>query len=229
MSSECFTNRYIDFYTDFAFQRLFGTENNRDLLIGFLNAMLDGRETVEEVTYLNINHLHGQGTVVDVSCKNGKGEHFLVEVQKGEQPDFDNRSIYHSAFVIGKQASHGVWDYKLKGIYVIGILNFCLDQSGADYLREIQLMEMGTGEVFYDKLTFFYLEMPKFTKREEELETLRDRWLYAIRSLPTLTDRPGVLQETIFTRLFEAAEIARLNPQERREYLESLKAMGSAH
>jgi len=85
-------------------------------------------------------------------------------------------------------------------------------------------MDTKTGEVFYDKLCYVYLEMPKFTKTEEELETLFDKWLYAIRHLPTLMNRPQALQEKIFQRLFEAAEIAKFNKQERQEYEDTLKA-----
>ena len=65
--------------------------------------------------------------------------------------------------------------------------------------------------------------MPKFTKEEDKLETLFDKWLYAIRNLATLMKRPEALQEKVFTRLFEAAEIAKFDRKERYEYEESLK------
>ena len=78
--------------------------------------------------------------------------------------------------------------------------------------------------MFYDKLTFIYLEMPKFTKKEDELDTLFDKWLYAIRNMASLMDRPRALQEKVFQHLFEAAEIAKFGRKERYEYEESLKA-----
>ena len=78
--------------------------------------------------------------------------------------------------------------------------------------------------MFYDKLTFIYLEMPKFTKTEAELSTMFDKWLYAIRNLPSLLERPRALYEKVFQRLFEAAEIAKFDRRERYEYEESLKA-----
>ena len=77
--------------------------------------------------------------------------------------------------------------------------------------------------MFYDKLVYVYLEMPKFTKTESELVTLFDKWLFAIRHLATLFERPATLQEKVFQRLFEVAEIAKFNRQERLGYEESLK------
>ena len=227
MCSEGIYDRYVNFYTDFAFKKLFGTEINKDLLISFLNALLQGREEIRDISYLNTEHLgtqeYDRRAVFDVYCTNEKGEYFLVEMQKGEQQFFKDRSIYYSTFAIREQAPRGEWDYGLKGIYTIGIQNFCYDSQDPSYYHEVKLMDTSTKEVFYDKLTFIYLEMPKFTKTEAELETLFDKWLYAIRNLASLMERPHALQEKVFQHLFEAAEIAKFDRKERYEYEESLK------
>ena len=229
MGTEGIIDRYVNFYTDFAFKKLFGTEMNKDLLISFLNALLQGREVVLDVNYLNTEHLgtqeYDRRAVFDVYCKNDKGEVFLVEMQKGEQHFFKDRSIYYSTFAIREQAPRGEWNYELKGVYTIGILNFCFDKEReGNYYHEVKLMDTATKEVFYDKLVFIYLEMPKFTKQENELESLFDKWLYVIRNLAALMERPRVLQENVFAHLFEAAEIAKFSRVERYEYEESLKA-----
>lgn len=229
MGTEGIIDRYVNFYTDFAFKKLFGTEMNKDLLISFLNALLQGREVVLDINYLNTEHLgtqeYDRRAVFDVYCKNDKGEVFLVEMQKGEQQFFKDRSIYYSTFAIREQAPRGEWNYELKGVYTIGILNFCFDKEReGNYYHEVKLMDTATKEVFYDKLVFIYLEMPKFTKQENELESLFDKWLYVIRNLAALMERPRVLQEKVFTHLFEAAEIAKFSRVERYEYEESLKA-----
>ena len=228
MCSEGIYERYVNFYTDFAFKKLFGTEVNKDLLISFLNALLQGREEISEITYLNTEHLgtqeYDRRAVFDVYCKNEKGEYFLVEMQKGEQQFFKDRSIYYSTFAIREQAPRGEWNYGLKGIYTIGILNFCFENTDPSYYHEVKLLDTKTKEVFYDKLTFIYLEMPKFTKTEAELETLFDKWLYVIRNLASLMERPRALQEKVFQHLFDAAEIAKFDKKERYEYEESLKA-----
>lgn len=227
MCSEGIIDRYVNFYTDFAFKKLFGTEINKELLVSFLNALLQGREEIREITYLNTEHLgtleYDRRAVFDAYCTNEKGEYFLVEMQKGEQQFFKDRSLYYSAFAIREQAPRGEWDYGLKGIYTIGILNFKIFEHDADYRHEVKLMDVATKQVFYDKLTFIYLEMPKFTKTEKDLETLSDKWLYAIKNLAALMERPATLQEKVFAHLFEAAEIAKFDKMERLEYEESLK------
>lgn len=227
MCSEGIYERYINFYTDFAFKKLFGTEINKDLLISFLNALLQGREEIKDISYLNTEHLgtqeYDRRAVFDVYCTNEQGEYFLVEMQKGEQQFFKDRSLYYSSFAIREQAPRGNWDYDLKGIYTIGILNFCFHSQDPSYYHEVKLMDTATEEVFYDKVTFIYLEMPKFTKTESELETLLDKWLYAIRNLASLMDRPRALQEKVFQHLFEAAELAKFAPKDRYAYEESLK------
>ncbi len=228
MGSEGIYERYVNFYTDFAFKKLFGSEVNKNLLISFLNALLHGREEIKDITYLNTEHLgtqeYDRRAVFDVYCTNERGEHFLVEMQKGEQQFFKDRSIYYSTFAIREQAPRGVWNYGLKGIYTIGILNFCFEKESTDYYHEVKLVDLASKEVFYDKLTFIYLEMPKFTKGENELDTLFDKWLYAIRNLASLMNRPRALQEQVFLHLFEVAEIAKFDRKERYEYEESLKA-----
>ena len=82
---------------------------------------------------------------------------------------------------------------------------------------------VNAGDIFCDKLNFIYIEMPKFNKTEEELETHFDKWLFAIKNLYKLDDIPGKLQEKIFERFFEIAEIAQMNPEERTTYENSLK------
>ena len=227
MCSEGTIERYVNFYTDFAFKKLFGTEINKELLVSFLNASLQGKETVTDIKYIDREYLRGEEywsrSVIDICCINHLNEHFIVEIQKGERMLSKRRSIYYSYFAIQEQAPQGEWDYKLKGIYTIVILDFNI-YSDADYYHEVKLVELKTKEVFYDKLTFIYLEMPKFTKTEGELETLFDKWLYAIRNLASLMERPRILQEKVFAHLFEAAEIAKFDRIERYEYQESLKA-----
>ena len=220
---------YINPYTDFGFKKLFGTDLNKDLLISFINALLEGREHIEDLTYLNTEHLGiremDRKAVFDVYCENDKGEKILIEMQKGEQQFFKDRSLYYATFPIKDQAEKGRgWNYELKAVYVIGILNFTLDDKHPNYYRrEVKLMDTKLKEVFYDKLTFIYLEMPKFNKGEDELKTLFDKWLFVLKNLGRLQERSKALQERIFTKLFAAAEIAKFSQEEYYAYEESLK------
>ena len=223
--------RYVNPYTDFGFKKLFGTEMNKDLLISFLNSLFKGkREEITDVQYLNGEHLgDGYGdrrAVFDVYCLTATGGRFIVEMQKAEQRFFKDRSIYYATAPIREQAPRGKWDYRLNDVTTVAILDFVFpeDEYPADcMLHEVKLTDVDDGHIFYDKLTFLYLEMPKFDKTEEQLETMYDKWLYALKNLTRLLDRPKALQERVFKRLFDQAEIARYTPEERREYEESVK------
>ena len=228
MGTEGIRDRYVNPYTDFGFKLLFGTAMNKELLISFLNSLLHGREVIKDVTYLNAEHLgtqeYDRKAVFDVYCENEQGEKFLVEMQKGEQQFFKDRSVFYSTFPIREQAKRGNWDYELKAVYTIGILNFIFEENDDSYFHhEVKLVDMRSKEVFYDKLTFVYLEMPKFNKGEHELVTMFDKWLFVLRNLATLLERPVALQERVFTRLFEASEIAKFSKRELCEYEDSLK------
>ena len=228
MSNRIFRDRYINPYTDFGFKMLFGTEMNKELLISFINSLLSGKEVIRDLTYLNTEHLGtseaDRRAVFDVYCENERGEKILIEMQRGEQQFFKDRSLYYATFPIREQGEKGEWDYRLKAVYVIGILNFKFDSEDDNYFHhEVQLMDVCTKQVFYDKLTFIYLEMPKFNKSEDELVTMFDKWLFVLRNLSRLMARPAALQDRIFTHLFEAAEIAKFTKEQYEAYEESLK------
>ena len=232
MSSTNGEPRYINPYTDFGFKKLFGSELNKELLVSFLNALLDGEQEIVDLSYLSSEKLganrESRRAIFDVYCENTKGEKFIVEMQNVFQQFYKDRSVYYATFPIQEQASRGKdWDFRLNRVYTIGILNFVFpdDEYSPDCLHHtVKLMDVNDKHVFFDKLSFIYLEMPKFKKSEEELETLLDKWLFVLSNLSRLMERPAALQERVFTRLFEQAEIAKFTPEERREYYDNFKA-----
>ena len=225
------TEKYINPHTDFGFKRLFGSEFNKELLISFLNAMFHGEQNVQDVTYLNSEQLgdrtDARRAIFDVYCENDKGEKFIVEMQNVYQEFFKDRTIY-STFPIREQAQRGGdWDFHLNPVYTIGLLNFNFAdglENAKRWHHEVKLMEVDTHEVFYDKLTYIYVEIPKFDKKESELDTMYDKWMYVLKNLSNLMQRPAALQERVFTRLFEQAEIAKFNKQELKLYEDSVNA-----
>jgi predicted transposase/invertase (TIGR01784 family) len=221
--------RYIDPFTDFGFKKLFGSESHKELLIDFLNELLKGHKRIQELTYAKNEHL-GQTSdyrkaIFDLYCEGEKGEKFIIELQKVAQQFFKDRSIYYATFPIQEQAQKGeYWDYQLKEIYTIGIMDFAFDDKHPNQFKhEVKLIEINTKEVFYDKLTFIYLEMTKFRKQAEELETHFDRWMYLLKNLNKFSEIPDVLQERVFKKVFELAEVANLNEEEMNLYESSLK------
>ena len=218
--------RYISPYTDFGFKYIFGSELNKEYLISFLNALFEGRHHIKDVTYQNSEHLdevvYSRRAIFDVYCTTDQGDHIIVEMQNVDQDYFADRMVYYSTFPIREQAKRGDWDYKLNPVYTIGILNFIFDKNSDDVHHEAKLMNVATKEVFYDKLSFITIELPKFNKKENELVTLYDKWLFVLRNLSRLMERPAALQERVFTSLFRHAEIDKMQPSERRQYEKSL-------
>ena len=208
--------RYISLLTDFGFKRVFGTVPNKDLLIDFLNSLFDGEQVVKDVTFLNSEHVgdisSDRKAIFDVYCENEQGEKFIVEMQNAYQTFFKDRSLYYATFPIREQAEKGdVWDYQLKHVYVVALLNYKMSDSAfsPDTINhDIGLLDKQTHRVFNDKLTFKYVEISKFDKCLEELESNYDKWLYVLRNLSRLDSQPDYLRNEIFNRLFSEAEIA---------------------
>ena len=224
--------RYISLLTDFGFKRIFGTDPNKELLINFLNSLFDGEEVIKDVKYLNSENVGDVYTerkaIFDVYCENEKGEKFIVEMQNAYQTYFKDRSLFYSTFPIREQAPKGSdWNFCLKKVYVVALLNYKMSDEAfdsSDTIHTIALMDTKTNKVFNTKLMFKYVEVGRFDKTDEELTSLSDKWMYVLKNLSRLDNRPAALREKIFTKLFAAASVARFTPTELREYEDSLKA-----
>ena len=224
--------RYISLLTDFGFKRIFGTDPNKELLINFLNSLFDGEEVIKDVKYLNSENVGDVYTerkaIFDVYCENEKGEKFIVEMQNAYQTYFKDRSLFYSTFPIREQSPKGSdWNFCLKKVYVVALLNYKMSDEAfdsSDTIHTIALMDTKTNKVFNTKLLFKYVEVGRFDKTDEELTSLSDKWMYVLKNLSRLDNRPAALREKIFSKLFAAASVARFTPTELREYEDSLKA-----
>ena len=218
--------------TDFGFKRIFGTDPNKELLINFLNSLFDGEEVIKDVKYLNSENVGDVYTerkaIFDVYCENEQGEKFIVEMQNAYQTFFKDRSLFYSTFPIREQAPKGSdWNFCLKKVYVVALLNYKMSDEAfdsSDTIHTIALMDTKTNKVFNAKLMFKYVEVGRFDKTDEELMSLSDKWMYVLKNLSRLDNRPAALREKIFSKLFDAAAVARFTPTELREYEDSLKA-----
>ncbi|NEO12862.1 MULTISPECIES: Rpn family recombination-promoting nuclease/putative transposase [unclassified Moorena] len=221
-------DKYIDLLTDFGFKRVFGTEPNKALLIDFLNTLLPPHHQIQDVTIKNPeflgNTLVDRRAIFDIYCQSTTGERFIVEMQKAKQTFFKDRSVYYATFPIQEQAQQGNWNYKLRAVYTVGILDFCFDdhKHDSELLHVVELKNQRC-EVFYDKLKFIYVELPKFTKSVDQLDTHFDKWLFLLRHLASCNAPPEPLQGNVFAQLFEVAEIANFSSEEQALYQDSLK------
>ncbi|MFI3155103.1 MAG: Rpn family recombination-promoting nuclease/putative transposase [Methylococcaceae bacterium] len=219
--------KYLNPYTDFGFKKLFGEEGSKDLLMDFLNQLLPSYHQVVELNFKNPEKVSSTAkerkAIFDIYCQNKDGERFIVEMQKAKVNFFKDRSLFYSTFPIKEQAQKGGWDFKLMSVYFIAILDFQYDEKEeeAKFRRDVCLKDQD-GDVFYDKLHFKFLQMPLFNKQEHELETHFDKWVYFLKNLENFDHIPAILNEPIFQKGFEIAELSHLKPKQFDDYQKSL-------
>jgi predicted transposase/invertase (TIGR01784 family) len=226
------TGKYIDLLVDFAFKKIFGSEPNKDLLTAFLNEVFRGRKHIVDLIYNKNEHpgdLKDEGSAIfDLLCTGDNGEHFIIEVQRAKQGYFKERALFYTSRLISDQAPKGrrsAWGYKITEVYLIALLeDFTLEDSPANsYLHDICLCNRDTGEIFYDKLGYTYVELSKFVKTETELETDLDKWLHVLKNMSRMEKIPVYLRKPIFEKLFSIAEYTNLTKEEKTMYDSSLK------
>ena len=244
----CITSKYINPFTDYGFKKLFGEESSKPQLISFINAFLelDNKPKIVDLKFYNLEKLgiskKDRKTVFDIYCIDEEGKHILVELQRAEQTYFKDRMIYYSSILIQEQGIKGsyfdyknlnkknepkkvTWDYRLDEVYCIGILDFEFKNSSSpnDYLHYVKLKDQNN-EVFYDKLNYIFVEMPKFNKKENELVTYLDKWFFFLKNLDSLEQIPKIFKgDKIIKEAFKKAEFINMSKEEQSIYLASLK------
>ncbi len=216
------------------FKKIFGEEASKPLLIDFLTSLLP-ESNIVDLTFKDKDQLgrteEYRKAVYDIYCENNSGEKIIVELQKANgatlrQNYFKDRTVYYSTFPIQEQAQKGDWNYKLKYVYCVGILDFKFEEKVAngngEVIHTVQLKDQNN-KVFYEKLKFVYLEMPHFVKSEADLANRLDKWLYFIKHLEDFQNIPEVFKDEVFIQAFEKAEIAKYSEAERHDYEQSLK------
>ncbi|MDE6418095.1 MAG: Rpn family recombination-promoting nuclease/putative transposase [Duncaniella sp.] len=233
-------SRFINPFTDVGFKRIFGQSVNKEILISFLNALLEGERHITDLEFLDKERVpeiaSHRGLIYDIYCSTDKGEHIIVEMQNRQQVNFSDRALLYAAADIAWQAQRGGnWDYKLTPVYGIYFMNFrfkesedggrnLLNTSDFDKLRtDVGLSDMETGKLFSDKLRMIFLQLPKIDLREEDCDTDFKKWLYVLKNMQTFDRMPFAAQKAVFDRLGSIAEIAAMPEKERHAYEESLR------
>jgi len=230
MNNFIFNSRYLNPLTDFGFHKLFGEEPCKELLIDFLNGIIREEGLITDIQYLppeQFGHVESdRKAVFDIFCTNERGEYFIVEMQKAKQSYFRERSIFYASLPVQHQAPKGIWNFRLKAVYMVAVLDFVLFNETTEdrnrVIERVHLVREQTQTVFSKKLNFVFVELPKFRKTEAELETNTDKWLYVLKNLSELDDRPASIQGKVFEKLFEIAEIQRLKREEMETYRKSI-------
>ena len=221
--------KFINPFTDLGFKLIFGQEINKDLLIDFLNSLLEGERCIHDIRFLDKELLpafeNDRGLIFDVYCLDEDGEEFILEMQNREHANFRERTLYYLSQAIARQGERGAaWQFDLKAVYGVFFLNFRLPGATGGKLRtDIVLADCETHAPFIDKMRFIFIELPSFTKKEEECENDFERWIYVLKNMETLQRLPFKARKAVFNKLEEIVDIASLSKADRMKYDESIK------
>ena len=244
------SREYANLLCDFMFKRMFGSEANKDVLIWFLNMVLEDVD-IADVSFIPTEHQglteEDRKVIFDISCTCSDGKTFIIEMQKGYQKYFRERALYYTTYPINAQGREardrfeaermeGVaadrfnWDYNLKPVIVVALLDFQFRHSEEwprdKFHSSYRLLEDVVHEQMTDAIRFVFLELGRFKKRISELETAFEKWIYLLKNMHRMTEIPPEFSEPLFERLFLLAEIGNFTPDEMKQYYNSLENMG---
>ena len=206
---------------------IFGREVSKDLLIEFLNDLLEGERVITDLQFLNNEQLplypEGRGIIYDVYCTTDTGEKIIVEMQNRMQSNFKERSIYYLSRAIINQGRVGnEWKFEIKAVYGVFLMNFIIDKN-IKLRTDVILSDRETGELFSDKFREIFIALPLFNKNEEECETNFERWIYILNNMETLKRMPFKARKAVFEKLEDIADVASMSPEDRERYDNSVK------
>ena len=218
---------FIHPLTDWGFKRIFG---DKELLMDFLNSLLEGERVITDLRYLNTERIpddgDGRKTVYDLYCTTDTGEYIIVEMQNRKQPFFKDRALYYMAQSVVQQAKKGRgWRFNLTAVYGVYFVNFPLDKDDTSsyFCKDIAMIDKRTGKVFSDKFRQIYIELPRFSKPEADCENFLEYWIYNLVNMNKLKEISFKDRKAIFDRLEQVASQANLTEDERARLEEEWK------
>lgn len=223
--------QFADPRTYFAFKKIFGNAQAKEVLISFLNAVLDLDPSHAIVDVVILNPYQAPKTkfmhksYVDVKCVDVRGISYIVEMQVAYVAGFEKRVIYNASKTYSNQMLVGEAYPKLNQVISINILVFTLFDDFKHYLSCHQIKEQITGNCYLDEIRYYFIELPKFAKTADELETVIEKWVYFIKHTGRLDHVPAKLDAPAFRKAFELANRANMTPMELENYEGSIMAM----
>lgn len=221
--------KYVNLLDDLGFKHVFGRDENKEILIAFLNEIIPDKQIID------LEHIRNEqvpfdpdtkASVFDLYCETQDGSRIVVELQREEQFDYIDRAIYYGAFPIQNQIAKGKKRYTFSAVYVINILNFNLVELRGDNnpVSTFRLKELKTNKILSHKYTLIFIELSKFAKRLEEIspDNILEGYLYFLRNMHNFKEQPKEFQQQIWDKLFNAARVAKMNRQERQAYIKKM-------
>jgi predicted transposase/invertase (TIGR01784 family) len=188
-----------------------GIKNRKEVLISFLNAVLlfENENTIVDVDILTPYQLPdikgGKVTIVDVKAKDQKGKTYIVEMQVAEVEGFDKRVLYYASKSYSAQIERGDDYEKLNPTYFIGILDFEVTKNPS-YINRHRITDVETGEHYIKDIEFNFIELPKFNKKENELNSIIEQWVYFIKNAENINVIPENIKDKGLKFAYEDAD-----------------------
>jgi predicted transposase/invertase (TIGR01784 family) len=193
--------KFVDPKTDIAFKKIFGNNAHKSILIEFLNEILELDYLIESVdiadTYQPPKIYGLKSTSLDIKAKDQSKREFIIEMQVIKESWFSQRAMFYSSKAYSQQLAIGGNYQELKPVIFLGILNFEAFEHESHFSRYL-LLNSETKQHDLKELEFNFVELPKFTKTEYELDTVADKWIYFIQQaikldhIPENTDTPAL-------------------------------------
>lgn len=186
--------KYLNPKNDAAFKKLFGSEQNKDILIHFLNDVLGSfRESpIVEIDFLPTILQGGDSdkkiSLVDVLCKDTNGTKYIIEMQASSTKDFEKRAQHYAAKVYGNQARIGRDYQDLKEVIFLAIADYVIFPNKSHYKSDHIVLDKKTYEHDLNDFFFTFIELPKFKKNKEELFSMEDKWCYFFKHAQETTE-----------------------------------------
>ena len=180
-------SKFLDPKNDIAFKRVFGSEEHKDILIHFINDILEFKDNdqIESVEYLspmqNPELIYKKQSVVDVLCKDKNGVQIIVEMQVAPSKGFEKRAQYYAAKAYSRQLNKGAENKysHLKEIIFIAITDSIIFPNKKEYKSDHIILDKNTFEHDLQDFSFTFVELPKFKKTKiDELNGIVEKWCY---------------------------------------------------
>ncbi|MEI6544447.1 MAG: Rpn family recombination-promoting nuclease/putative transposase, partial [Methylococcales bacterium] len=210
---------FLDIKTDFAFKKVFGSEGSKDLLISFLNSVIefDQQQTITDLTIVDpysIPLLKGmKDTFVDVKAELSDNTKVIIEMQVLNHEGFEKRVLYNAAKNYSLQLKKGDPYHLLNPVIALTITDFILFKNTDELINNFKLLEKNQFIQYSDDIELIFIELPKFHKTEAELSSIQDKWLYFIKNAGNLDYIPKNLNQEL-EKAFNIANEANLSEEE---------------
>uniref|UniRef100_UPI00405750C7 Rpn family recombination-promoting nuclease/putative transposase n=1 Tax=Candidatus Electrothrix sp. TaxID=2170559 RepID=UPI00405750C7 len=210
---------FLDVKTDFAFKKVFGSEQSKAILIDFLNAVIDFGDTgITDLTIVDpyqVPLLKGmKDSYVDVKAVLSDHRKIIIEMQVLSVEGFEKRVLYNAAKLYSTQLKKSEKYSTLEPIIALTITDFEMFQEFDRVISYWNLREKESLIQYSGDIELIFIELPKFTKSEDELHSVTDKWIYFIKNAGELDFVPKTFSEPNLLDAFELANTAGLNEDE---------------